>query len=157
MQRNSRRRDLKTRVESASRWHRLLLNAIANVAADGHLRTFHTPTAASVLAAMPRFRDPQPAMFARIYDAAPASMFNATKEGGWWRVDIDDNRGRILLAEAASETLPAVKTIAIRHDIEAGTATQRDQPALVARMNAVSQDALSRMLGSSAVAGVPAP
>jgi hypothetical protein len=156
VQRISRRRELKTRVEKRfKRWHYVLLNAIANVAVQRGVRTLRTPTATAVLATMPRFRHPQPAMFQRIYDGALLSTFRATQDAGWWTIDVADNRDRIILAERTLETIPGRKTIAICHDIEAGMGHPRRHP-LRRSMDALFPAALERMLDIENRAGVRA-
>ena len=65
-------------------------------------------------------RSPQKELFERVYDRDVVKLFRASKQNGWWRIEVKDNLDRIVVPLVCEEQLPVEKTIAVCHDIERG-------------------------------------
>jgi len=122
VQRIARRREFKTKIENRfNGWHRLLLNSIMSFALDKGLKSVYSPRAEFILRQIPPWRLPVgKALFQRIYDDSLHEHFQVTKEDPWWRIDVGENRHRIILPEKKTESIPRRKTICLCHDIERG-------------------------------------
>jgi hypothetical protein len=157
VQRISRRRELKTRVEAVFKgWHYLLLNAIMNVALDRGCRTVCSPTAALAMTHTDRARTVQPDLFARVYDGVVQKRYNAEAREGWWWIDVAANRDRIVRLDKDVEVTPRRKTICVCHDVERGYGHRGLNDGVSARADATADAALTEMLGIEREAGVRA-
>lgn len=155
VQRISRRRELKTRVEkSFMGWHLLLLNSILNFAVEKGLGRIYSPTAAFVMAQADPTRNVQSELFERIYDRAVNHLWSATKEGTWWVVDVQANRDRLVAPAAVERTQAEEKTICIAHDIERGVGHVGIDEKRARLAERIAPRALIDMLGCEAAAGV---
>ncbi len=155
VQRISRRREHKTRVEKVFQgWSRLLHHAVLAVAVELGLRTLLVPTAALALRHTDPKRSPDPALFERVYDRHLAEVVAAERQGDWWRVDVARNRARAVRPDWRDEPLPTGKTICLCHDIERGLGHLDCDPAFARAVDGPSREALDRMLAIEAAAGV---
>jgi hypothetical protein len=120
VQRVSRRRDHKSRVEDRFRWWpRILLNAILARAMEMECNRVFIPKSHWAMKHTDRNRVVQAELFERIYDR-PVARYEPAETGDWWIVDLAGNRDRIIALEAHSEPARNEKTICICHDIERG-------------------------------------
>lgn len=121
VQRISRRRDDKTRIENVFKgWHYLLLNGIMNFAVEHRLARIYSPTAALIRTQTDPERTVQMELFERVYDRAVNQQWSVTREGNWWVIDVSSNRDRLVMPVTAEKALSEQKTICISHDIERG-------------------------------------
>src|ERR1044071_1544462 len=96
VQRISRRREAKTRIENRFKgWHHLLLNSILNFAVEHNVSTVYSPTSGWALTHTDPKRTVPTELFERVYDRAIAEHFVATREGNWWAWDVSENRSRL--------------------------------------------------------------
>ena len=147
VQRISRRREFKTRIENRFKgWQRMLLNSILNFAIEKGLERFYSPTADWTIRHMPPSRQVQRDLFDRIYDHAVNEHFQVSRQGPWWVIDVAANRGRAILSEKRTETIENTKTICLCHDIEAGWGHIRSDPNLVNHANEASAAYIENML-----------
>jgi hypothetical protein len=157
VQRISRRRDLKTRVEKVFRgWHHLLLNAIANFAVQRGCTEIRVPTARRMMQFTDPARTVQPELFERVYDRAVHHHFRATETDGWWSIDVAANRAAIVVPEPATITHAPGRTVCIFHDVERGLGHRDVEPDFARRADAESDAALDAMLEVERSAGVRA-
>jgi hypothetical protein len=155
VQRISRRRHLKTRIEKVFEgWHYLLLNGIMNFAYEQGLAAVYSPTAALVMSQTDRTRRVQPELFERVYDRSIAHRWAATNHGHWWRIDVAENRDRVVVPATVSRTCTSPKTICISHDIERGLGHDGIDEERQRLADRISASALSDMLQSEHAAGV---
>ena len=117
VQRISRRRELKTRIEKVfNGWHRLLLNALANFAIAKGCRQLKIPTSALAMRYTDRRRTVRPELFERVYDRAVNHQFRAIQADGWWTIDLSVNRDAVITAIPQIEKIRSPKTICLFHD-----------------------------------------
>ena len=157
VQRISRRREHKTRIENVFKgWHHLLLHALVNVAVDRGARVLCSPTAELAM----RHTDPRrtvgPELFRRVYDETVTSHYRAEARDGWWQIDVAANRDRIVVLDKDVEIVPRTKTIAICHDVERGHGHRQTDPAHAVHADAGADAALEAMLAIERAAGVHA-
>jgi hypothetical protein len=159
VQRISRRREYKTRVENVFKgWNHMLLNGIMSFAMERRLT--HVFLATSELA----IRNTDPGrrahvgteLFERIYDRAPQNLFTMRRQDGWWVVDLTENAARVVLPVRGEETHPAEKTIYLCHDIERGWGHADVDPAFARFAHAASDQHLRDMLAIEHAANVKA-
>lgn len=151
VQRISRRRDLKTRVENTFKgWNHMLLNGILNFAQENQLSQVFTPTAKFALQHTDPARHPSAELFERIYDRNVVELFDAVRDGDWWQIDLAKNINRIIIPERRSEPLPKEKIICIAHDIERGLGHEDSDLALAFNANQSSDQFLDQMLSIEA-------
>ena len=147
VQRISRRRDVKTRVEKVFKgWHHLLLNAVAGFAVDRGLKEICVPTAALAMRHTDPKRTVKAELFERVYDRAIRHLFVARERGGWWRIDVAENRTAIVGLVRRTESVAPGKTVCICHDIERGLGFRDVDAEFSRRADAESPAALARML-----------
>jgi peptidoglycan/xylan/chitin deacetylase (PgdA/CDA1 family) len=157
VQRISRRRDLKTRVEARFRgWDRMLLNSILGFAVEQRLTTVHVPTAAAARADTDPARSVQTELFDRVYDRHVRDSYRVRPTSRWWALDIEANRNRIVSGETRIETTSRTKTICICHDIERGLGHRQAEPDFVTVADACADATLDRALAAEAENGVTA-
>jgi hypothetical protein len=121
VQRISRRRELKTRVEKRFKgWVHMLLNASVAWALDAGMSEVRTPTADLALVHTDEARDPERPLYERIYDRTPQELYGARRDGEWWRVDVARARERVLRPQRRTETAEPARTVCICHDVERG-------------------------------------
>ena len=147
VQRISRRREFKTRIEQLFHgWHRLLLNAIANFALANGYRQIRVPSSALAMKYTDRHRQVRPELFERVYDRAVSHQFQTIRSGDWWNIDLNENRDAVIAATPSTEHIKSAKTICLFHDIERGAGHRRSDPGLAARADREAPQALHQML-----------
>ncbi|MGH8005394.1 MAG: hypothetical protein ACREQ3_00095 [Candidatus Binatia bacterium] len=157
VQRISRRREFKTRIEKSFKgWHHMLLNSIVNFAVENGIGKMYSPTADLAIENTDPKRTVQRELFERVYDRAVNKYFRATREGKWWLLDIDENRERVIIPEKNRETIKTEKTICVCHDIERGLGHRDVDPAFAKFANETSPNSLEEMLRIENEAGVKA-
>ena len=157
VQRVSRRRDLKTRVEKVFHgWHHLLLNAIVGFAADRGFREVRVPTSRLAMEHTDRARTVQAPLFERVYDRAVHQHFRAVEVEGWWAIDVEGHRGAVVPLAPRPVERVAGKTVCVCHDIERGLGHRHDDPGFARRADAQADGALDQMLAIERRVGVRA-
>jgi peptidoglycan/xylan/chitin deacetylase (PgdA/CDA1 family) len=147
VQRISRRREFKTRIENRFKgWHRMLLNGILNFAIEKGFKRFYSPTADWTIHQIPPSRRVQRELFERVYDRALNQHFQATRRGPWWLIDVAANRDRVILPEKRTEPMPREKIICLCHDIERGLGHLGSDPLLASRADRAAPGQLEEML-----------
>jgi len=156
VQRVARATQLRTRIDNRFHgWNRLLLNAALQYALESGLSTVWVPASGLVLRNTDQRRTPKPELFVRIYDDAPRE-FGGTREGDWWRLDVQQVRARIASLARGYEVDMWPKTICIYHDIERGLGHEATDPGFARQAERESPEALRRMLEIEAQRGVRA-
>jgi hypothetical protein len=136
----------RTRVDNRFRgWNRLLLNAILSYAAEHQMRTVYVATSRLVLQHSDKQRNPQPALYERIYDRTPLRL-GATLDGDWWRLDVNTSASRIAPLARSFEVDQWSKTVCITHDVERELGHSNTRPGLARQANKESAAALCKML-----------
>lgn len=123
VQRISRRREFKTRIENAFKgWHHLLLNCIVGFAARHGVRRVLVPTSRLAMKHTDENRTVQPELFERVYDRAVHHRFRAVADGAWWSIDVARNKRSIVPGDRRQEVIrtDSRKTICLCHDVERG-------------------------------------
>jgi hypothetical protein len=157
VQRMSRRRELKTRVESVFRgWHHLLLNAVLGFAVDRGFREIRVPTSELAMEHTDKSRTVQRELFERVYDRAVVQRFNTARSGRWWSIDVADNRARLVRPERRVEQLDQGPTICLCHDIERGLGHRGIDDPFASQADLDSPAALEQMLEVERKVGVRA-
>src|SRR6185312_8139775 len=97
VQRISRRREYKTRIENRFKgWRHLLLNAILNFALERKLDRVLSPASSLAMRNTDQKRTVQRELFERVYDRNIGELFETTQKDGWWVIELDVNRERII-------------------------------------------------------------
>ena len=157
VQRISRRREYKTRVESVFRgWHHLLLNAVVGFAADRGFREVRVPTSELALEHTDRSRTVQRELFERVYDRAVAHCFSVVRSGRWWSIDVRGNHARLVRPERGSERLDQGSTVCLCHDIERGWGHRGIDDRFASQADEDAPAALEQMLEVERKVGVRA-
>lgn len=147
VQRISRRREYKTRVDARLRgWDRMLLNSILGFALEHGLTTVNTPTAEYARDQTDPARSVEAELFDRVYDRHVRDNYDVQRKGNWWAIDVVANRRRTVLGEQKTEPTSRTKTICLSHDIERGLGHRDAEPAFVEVANTTSPAALDAML-----------
>ncbi len=147
VQRISRRRHLKTRVETVFKgWNLMLWNAILNFALERGLKQIYSPTAEYAMLNTDKKRTVQREMFDRLYNRDVHRLFNPVKQGNWWRVDVNEYRHRNIQASRKKVEQSSEKIICICHDIERGMGHVDVDPAFAVRANHTAPLHLAHML-----------
>lgn len=155
VQRISRRREWKTRVENRfAGWHHLLLNAVGAFALERGFRTIRVPTASHAMQHTDPARTVQPELFHRVHDRCVNHHFRATQEGPWWSIDVAANRAAIVVPLQNVEVLRPGRTVCICHDTERGLGHRDRQPEFGRRADVDSIPAFDGMLAAERAAGV---
>jgi hypothetical protein len=146
VQRISRRREHKTRVEKRFEgWRHMLLNAILAFALEHGAHRVRVPTAKLALRHTDRRRDIDGALFERIYDRTVNALAPVRRDGGWWVVDLAAARDRVVRPERRAEPLRRRRTISICHDVERGLGHAEEDPAFARRAERASSRDLEAM------------
>ncbi len=157
VQRISRRREFKTRIEKVFQgWTRMLLNALLDYAADLGVSEILSATAALAMRHTDRNRAIGPGMYRRIYDEALRSWLDPEAAGDWWRIDVARHADRRVPLRKRTERVHPVKTICILHDVERGFGHTHEDPAFAAAIEGPAAKALGSMLDIESAAGVRA-
>ena len=120
-QRISRKREYKTRIENRFKgWSVLLINSILNFALENHLENVFTPTSGLALRHTDKKRNPKKEIFERIYDVSVSRYYITERINDWWKINLSENRQKIVIPEMKNELINGEKTICLAHDIEAG-------------------------------------
>lgn len=156
VQRISRRRDHKTRIEKRFKgWNHMLLNAVLHFAWQrgcGRVRLASADLAVRHTAVK---RQVDRTIFDRIYDETITTLFDARRDGEWWILDVPRLRGRIVFPERRPPPArPARKTVCICHDTERGLGHRHRDRDAAAGVDAQSRQALEGMLAVEAELGV---
>ena len=147
VQRVGRWREIRTRIENTFRgWPWLLLNAILDFAVERGFRRLRSPTSERVLRYTDDARETGGSLFARIYDHPPERLLGARRRGGWWEVDVDRCRPRVVQGLAAVERRTSAPVFCVCHDLEGGWGHRDLDPELAERMDRESPAAIERAL-----------
>lgn len=147
VQRISRRRALKTRVEKRFRgWHRVLLHAIVADAARRGIRRVRVPTARLAMRHTDRLRSVRPELFERVYDRAVGHLFQAARRGDWWQIDVARSRGALVPPAPCTGEIRRGRTVCIVHDTERGLGHRDVDTAFAERADRSGPQALADML-----------
>ena len=93
VQRISRRRDLKTRVEKRfDGWAHMLVNAILDFALERGLKAVHTATADLAMKHTDPTRKVGRALYERIYDRVVQPLDPVRHDKRWWTIAVDSSR-----------------------------------------------------------------
>lgn len=147
VQRQSRRRDYKTRIEKKFRgWHYLLLNSILNFAVENNIKKIYSPTSDLAMEHTDPKRTVQRELFERVYDRAVCKLFRAIREGKWWVIDVAKNKDAIITPEEKQEIIKNGRTICLCHDIERGLGHIETDPNFAELANNTAPTSLEEML-----------
>jgi hypothetical protein len=147
VQRISRRRDYKTRIENRFKgWPYMLLNSIVNFAVENNIKKIYSPTADLAIENTDSLRNVQKELFERVYDRAVRKHFEIMKKGKWWEIDVAKNREKLVIPEKRQEILVNGKTICLCHDIERGVGHEGIDASLVDLANKMAPQSLDEML-----------
>jgi hypothetical protein len=150
VQRVSRRREFKTKVENRLKgWHIMLLNSILSFAVENGFKRIYSPTADFVV----ELSDPKRRhtlrrnLFDRVYDRDVEMLFSAKRQDQWWLIDVDENIGKLVVPEKKTEVIDnKEKTICLFHDTERGLGHLGIDPDLVEFASQFAPKALEEML-----------
>ncbi len=157
VQRISRRREYKTRVDARLRgWDRMLLNSILGFALEHGIATVNVPTAEYARHQTDPARSVEPELFDRIYDRHVRDNYDVQLQGTWWAIDVAANRRRTVLGEPTTEPRSRTKTICLCHDIERGLGHRDVEPAFVDVANTTAAATLEAMLDTEGEFGISA-
>jgi len=147
VQRISRRREFKTRIENRFKgWQHMLLNSILNFAIENNLETIYSPVSDWAMTNTDPKRTVQKELFERVYDRAVYQNFVALREGNWWAWNVAANRDRVVIPEKREASLQTGKTICLCHDIESGCGHLETDPGFAALADKTSAHHLREML-----------
>jgi hypothetical protein len=147
VQRASRLPKHRTRLQNRFKgWNYMLLNAILNFALEHSVRTIYTPTADWALHHTDRSRNVQRALFERIYDQQLQTIFRAERTANWWKIDVNENRHRLICPETKLAAQQQVKIICLCHDVERGIGHLDSDPDFAQAAEKTSGASLTEML-----------
>ena len=147
VQRISRRREYKTRIENRFKgWHHLLLNSILSFALENDLQTVFAPTSDFVIKHTDPKRTVKRELFDRIYDRAVLCHFQAVRKDEWWQIDVRKNADKIITPENNSDFIKREKIICLAHDIEEGLGHVNEDPKFSVNADHTSNQNLKEML-----------
>ena len=157
VQRISRRREYKTRVEKVFQgWIHMLLNAILNFALVNRVKTIHSPTADLALQHTDRTRIVQRELFERAYDRAVNKYFRAERKGNWWVIDVQEHKEKIVIPLKVNNSSGPHKMICLCHDVERGVGHTATDPDFAKRADGESLANLAEMLSIEHKCGIKA-
>lgn len=147
VQRISRRREFKTRIENRFKgWPNMLLNSVMYFALENNINKIYVPTSEFAIKHTDENRVVQEPLFQRVYDRAVKNHFKAQKNEQWWGINVEENRDRVILPLMERELLKKEKTICINHDIERGLGHLDIDKKMAEEANKSSQKYLQEML-----------
>jgi hypothetical protein len=121
VQRISRRREFKTRIENRFKgWNQMLLNSILNFALENNLNPVYSAASELAIQNTDPARTVARELFERVYDMNVEQLFKASKTNGWWSIDVVENQHRIVRPVVKEEQISFEKMISLCHDIERG-------------------------------------
>ena len=157
VQRISRKRQLKTRVEKVFKgWNHLLLNAVGCFASECGFAEIRVPTSRFAMKHTDGARTVKPELFERVYDRSVHARFGVTETGDWWSICVAKNRTAIIPLRRKQGRFDRGKTVCVCHDIERGQGHRDIDPEFAQRAEAESPAALDRMLATERRAGIRA-
>ena len=157
VQRISRRRELKTRVEKVFKgWDHLLLNAVANFAAERGFAEIRVPRSHFAMKNTDLARTVQPELFERVYDRSVHARFKTTEAGDWWSIGVERNRPAMIHLRRREGRVDRGKTVCVCHDTERDQGFRDIDPELAQRTETDARAALDRMLAIERRAGIRA-
>lgn len=156
VQRISRRRDLKTRIENVFRgWDHMLLNGIVHFAHERGLAEICLPTAELARENTDRRRNPQPMLFDRVYDGHLAP-FRPRREERWWVLDVATAAARRVPPRRRETRTEWPPTVCLCHDTERGLGYRGIDETFADEADRFAPEMLERMLEIEQRAGVRA-
>jgi hypothetical protein len=157
VQRISRRRSLKTRVENwFEGWNHMLLNGILNFALGMGMERIFVADSEWALRHTDPTRNVGPEMFRRIYDRNVSEVFEAKSAPPWWSIAVSRNANRRVVPEPGEEDIADDKKICVCHDIERGIGHRESDPDFAGRADASSLENLEQMLSVERELGIKA-
>ncbi len=157
VQRISRRRQLKTRIENRFKgWNHMLLNGIVNFAQRLGLERVHVANSEWAMRHTDPARNVRKEMFQRVYDRNVNDLFDVSSSPHWWSIDLNRNADRFVVPEPGEEEITDDRIICICHDIERGLGHIDSDRAFALRAEAAAPEYLDRMLAIEREAGVKA-
>ncbi len=147
VQRISRRREFKTRIENRFKgWPNMLLNSVMYFALENNVNKIYVPTCEFAIEHTDEKRVVQEPLFQRVYDRAVNNHFKAQKNEQWWGINMEENKDRVILPLMKRANLKKEKTICINHDIERGLGHLDIDKKMAQEANKSSQKYLEEML-----------
>lgn len=147
VQRISRRREYKTRIENRFKgWPHMLLNSIMNFAIENNIKKIYSPTSELAIENTDPKRNVKRELFERVYDRAVNKYFLVKKEGKWWIIDVAKNTDNVIIPAKKQEMTEKGKTICLCHDIERGLGHIDVDPNFAELANKTSPNNLEAML-----------
>jgi hypothetical protein len=157
VQRISRRREFKTRIEKVFQgWADMLLNSVLSLGQELGVRTFYSPTAELALCNTDRTRRVERELFNRVYDRTLTRLYAAEPQGSWWRINLEANRDRVVVPESRLAAEPAGRTLCLCHDTERGRGHLDADPRFADEAERTSPASLREMLRIEAAFGLRA-
>jgi hypothetical protein len=157
VQRISRRRSLKTRVENRFKgWNHMLLNGILNFAAGMGMERIYVADSDWALRHTDPDRNVGPEIFRRVYDRNVDELFEVKSSPPWWSIDVSRNANRLVVPEPGEEDIADDKSICVCHDVEKGMGHVDSDPDFASRADAIAGENLERMLSIERRLGVKA-
>lgn len=155
VQRISRRREYKTRVEKVFHgWNHMLLNAVLNFALERGAKRLRLASAALASRHTDRSRSTDFTIFERIYDRTPSSVFTPRAHGEWWNLELAEVAARIVKPESRTCTTSTRRTISICHDTERGLGHENVDPEFARQAERRAPADLAAMRDTEAGLGV---
>ena len=147
VQRISRRRSLKTKIENRFKgWNHMLLNGILNFAVSMGMERIYVANSDWALRHTDPKRNVGPEMFRRVYDQNVDELFEVTNAAPWWSIDVSGNADRLIVPEPGEEDIADEKIICVCHDVERGLGHLDSDPQFAIRADAAAPESLERML-----------
>lgn len=147
VQRISRTRVYKSKAEYYFKgWPYLVINSILNFALIKGIKTFYSPSADYSLHHTDPNRSVKRPLFDRVYDHVIQKHYKAKREKDWWKIDIAENRDKIVIGKKEKRAIAKGKVICICHDIERGLGHVNIDNRLAAFANKKGSSMLTRML-----------
>lgn len=157
VQRISRRREYATRIEKRFHgWRHMLFNSILNFAVERGVKTLYSPTSDTVIGHTDRSRPVERSLFERVYDRTVIERFAAAKSGGWWVIDVDSNKNRVVTSKKCEEVTPRGPRVCICHDIERGLGHSGIDEERMRTADRIGPEVLSEMIRRERTAGIRA-
>jgi len=158
VQRIKLRPEYKARVNTLFRsWPRMIMNAILDFARERGVSELRTARSEIEIEVSSHTRPVGPELFERIYDRSLKHLDGVRPENGWWLIDVDRNRERIVLPEPRRAPLPVPeRVVCVCHDLERGLGHVQTDSALAREADRLAEANLERTLALERKAGVRA-